>query len=76
MPRHPGSSHDRKAKGGGSRRVKKVRADIAGKFGTAHNSSPFKKTGSLSKGPMKTIKAMPQNRPGGNLGNAGQKGTR
>ena len=81
MPKHPGSSHNPggrskggKRKGGKSRRVGQVRADVAGNFGTSHNSAPFK-TGPISKGPMKTIKSRPQNRPGGNLGNAGQKGT-
>ena len=65
----------KKSKGAGSKRVKKMGADIAGNFGTSHNSAPFK-TGPISSGPKKQIKKPPQNRPGSNLGNAGQKGSR
>ena len=68
-------AHKRKAKGAGSKRVKKMGADISGKFGTSHNSAPFK-SGPISSGPMKTIAKPPQNRPGSNLGTAGQKGSR
>jgi hypothetical protein len=56
-----------KAKGAGSRRVR---------MSAAHNSTPFKKTGSISKGPAKTVTKVPQNRPGSNLGSGGQKGVR
>ena len=35
--------------------AKKVGADIAGNFGTSHNSSPMMDKGSLSKGPTRLV---------------------